>query len=77
MIEKKRSPFDAGVVIISAIISVLLLMPLLYVIANAFSNPVLVYSGKVGFFPKEFTFKNLTDVFAEKTILRGFKNTII
>ena len=77
MIEKKYSSFDAGVVIISAIISVLLLMPLLYVIANAFSNPVLVYSGKVGFFPKEFTFKNLADVFAEKTILRGFKNTII
>ena len=76
MKKEKFTAFDVGVLIISAIITILIFIPLLYVLANAFSDPVLVYSGKVGIIPQRFTFKNIADVFSDSQILRGFLNTL-
>ena len=55
---------------------VIFILPLLYVLANALSDPMMVYSGKVGILPKGFTLNNIAEVFRNKDLVRGFLNTI-
>lgn len=76
MIEKKFSSFDFLVVLLCVLVSVFFLIPLLFVISNAFSDPLLVYRGKVGLLPIGITFNNILEVFKEDSLILGFKNTI-
>ena len=61
--KKEITLFDVIVYIVAGIMTILFLLPLLYIIANAFSDPELVYSGKVGIIPQGFTFENILEVF--------------
>ncbi len=75
--QKKFTSYDAVVYVLAGSMTILFLMPLLYIIANAFSDPELVYSGKVGIIPKGFTFENILEVFRTKKLVLGLKNTLI
>ncbi|MBQ2886274.1 MAG: carbohydrate ABC transporter permease [Alphaproteobacteria bacterium] len=75
--EKKFSFYDIVVYGIAVIMTILFLLPLLYILANALSNPELVYSGKVGLIPKGFTFENILEVFRTEKLVLGFKNTLL
>lgn len=75
--EKKFSFYDAIVYGIAVIMTILFLLPLLYILANALSNPELVYSGKVGIWPKEFTLDNILEVFRTEKLVTGIKNTLL
>ncbi len=77
MEQKKFTSYDAVVYVLAGSMTILFLMPLLYIIANAFSDPELVYSGKVGIIPKGFTFENILEVFRTKKLVLGLKNTLI
>lgn len=75
--EKKFSFYDIVVYGIAVIMTILFLLPLLYILANALSNPELVYSGKVGIWPKEFTLDNVLEVFRTEKLVTGIKNTLL
>lgn len=75
--RKKVEAYDVVVYGIAGIMTLLFLLPLLYIVANALSDPTLVYSGKVGLIPKGFTFENVIEVFREEKLVTGFKNTVI
>ena len=72
----KISSFDVAVWIISGIMLLFFLFPLLFILANAFSDPIAVYSGQVTFIPKGFTIENILDVFREEKLMQGLFNTI-
>ena len=75
--EKKIRGFDIVVYGISGIMIIIFALPLLYVLANAFSDPMMVYTGKVGIFPKGFTLDNILEVFRSDELMRGLRNTIV
>jgi len=77
MAQRKISMYDVVVYGIAGIMMLLFLLPLLYIIANAFSDPMLVYSGKVGIIPKGFTFENILEIFRTEKVVLGFKNTLL
>lgn len=53
------------------------LLPLLFVLANAFSSPEAVYTGKVSLIPKEFDLSGFKRVFRDDSITRGYLNTLL
>lgn len=77
MAKRKIGIYDVMVYGIAVIMMLLFLLPLLYIIANAFSDPMLVYSGKVGIIPKGFTFENILEIFRTEKLVLGFKNTLL
>lgn len=68
--------FDIGVLIISAIISVIILYPLIFIVSASFSNPEKVMSGEMWLFPVDFSFDAYIEVFKDGDIWNGYKNTI-
>lgn len=51
--------------------------PLIYIISASFSSPYAVSTGKVIFFPVEFSLEGYEAVFKNKDVLVGYRNTII
>lgn len=74
---RKLNLYDGVVYGISGLMTLLFLLPLLYILANAFSDPTLVYSGKVGIIPQGFTWENIKEVFRTEKLVIGLKNTVI
>lgn len=68
--------FDIGVLIISAVISVLILYPLIFIVSASFSSPEKVMSGEMWLFPVDFTLDAYSEVFKDGDIWNGYKNTI-
>ncbi|KRG16380.1 sugar ABC transporter permease [Virgibacillus soli] len=68
--------FDIGVLIISAVISVIILYPLIFIVSASFSNPEKVMSGEMWFFPVDFTLDAYKEVFKDRDIWNGYRNTI-
>lgn len=54
----------------------LVIYPLIYIISASFSSPQAVVSGKVIFFPVDFSLEGYTAVFKNDSILTGYGNTI-
>ena len=65
--------FCISVVVFLALI---VLLPLMSVVANSFSSPQAVNSGKVLIWPVDFTLENYKAVFNYKVIWSGYRNTI-
>ena len=59
------------------LLSIIILYPLWFVIIASFSNPDLVGSGKVLFFPKGITLEGYKYIFRDGRIWQGYKNTFI
>jgi len=74
--NKKVSVFDVVVWIITGFLSILFVLPLLYIVSNAISNPQAVFNGEVGLLPKGITFQNFIEVFKDELLVTGLKNTI-
>ncbi|OAK67265.1 carbohydrate ABC transporter permease [Lederbergia galactosidilytica] len=68
--------FDIGVLIISAVISVIILYPLIFIVSASFSSPEKVMSGEMWFFPVDFTLDAYKEVFKDRDIWNGYRNTI-
>ena len=62
--------------IILALVIVVVALPILNVIANSLSSGDAVASGKVTFWPVEFSLEGYTAVFSDSFILIGYGNTI-
>lgn len=70
--------FDAINYVIMAIVCAIILIPLLFILANSFSSPDYVFFGEVTLIPKGFTLSTYKKVitYNDYMILTGFMNTI-
>lgn len=70
--------FDAIVYLIMAIVCIVIIIPLLYVLANSLSDPEYVYFGEVGLIPIGFTFSTYREVltYNDYQIIIGFLNSV-
>ncbi|HCL01274.1 MAG TPA: sugar ABC transporter permease [Lachnoclostridium phytofermentans] len=79
--KMKQSRGDKIFVIVNytllTVILLLCLYPLWFVIISSVSNPDLVNSGKVWLLPKEISFTGYKNLFNDKSIIRGYINTLI
>lgn len=67
---------DIILVILCLVIAFLVAYPLYYVLVASVSNPYDVYAGKTFLFPSEFTLDGYKAVFADKSIITGYLNSI-
>lgn len=78
---KRISKFDATIEVVNivflSIIAVIILYPLIYVLSASFSDAMSVTSGKMFLWPVDLTLENYEDVFKNKNIVLGFRNSII
>lgn len=80
MLQKKKlrfSLFDVLLVLFMLVVVLLILLPMVHMIAVAFSSDVYVMKGEVGLWPKGFTTKTFGYVFEDKRIFRSYGNTIL
>jgi putative aldouronate transport system permease protein len=68
--------FDAINITLLAIISLIVLYPLLYVLSASISNPAAVLNGDMWLLPKEITFAGYSKVLENKELLNSYGNTI-
>ncbi|AZZ54199.1 sugar ABC transporter permease [Rathayibacter festucae DSM 15932] len=52
------------------------LLPLLYILASSFSSPLAVSSGRVSFWPIDFTLEGYERALGDSTIVTGFANSL-
>lgn len=67
---------DIILVAICAVVLVIVAYPLYYVLVASFSDPYEVYAGKTFLLPSGFTLDGYMAVFAEKSIVTGFLNSV-
>ena len=79
VIRETRSDriFNAVNYIVLSIIFLICFYPLIFIVIASVSNPDLVNAGKVWVFPKEISLDGYKALFSDKSILRGYLNTII
>jgi multiple sugar transport system permease protein/putative aldouronate transport system permease protein len=58
------------------IILAAVLFPVMHIIAASFSNPDAVLTGQVWIFPKDFSLDGYRTIFASKSIMRGYANSL-
>lgn len=58
------------------LLALIIIIPLLNVVAQSLSSPMMVLSGRVTIFPLEFTLETYRLVLMSKSILTGFLNTL-
>lgn len=78
---KRISKFDATIEVVNivflSIIAVIILYPLIYVLSASFSDAMSVTSGKMILWPVDVTLENYEEVFKNKNIVFGFRNSMI
>lgn len=67
---------DITLVVICVVILLIIAYPLYYVLIASVSNPYDVYAGKTFFLPSQFTLDGYKAVFADKSIIIGYLNSI-
>jgi len=68
--------FMAGVYILLATFLLVVLLPLVYIVASSFSDPLAVSSGRVTFWPIDFTLEGYQRALSDSSILTGFGNSL-
>lgn len=63
--------------VLLGILTLIVLLPLINVVANAFSEPADVVAGRVKFWPVNFSLRGFKAVFEYNSVLVGFKNSFI
>ncbi len=63
--------------VLLAIITLIVLYPLIFVVSASLSSPIEVMNGNVWLFPKKFNFDSYRMVFREPDIMTGYKNTLL
>lgn len=74
--KKKITGFDVIVYIVSFILLVVVLYPLVLVISNSVSDPMMVSAGKVILWPKGFSLEGYKEFFKDADIMIGYANTL-
>lgn len=69
--------FYAVIYVVLSLLTVCVLIPILYVIANSFSSGSAVVAGKVFIWPVDFSLEGYQAIFSDKSILQGYGNTIL
>lgn len=69
--------FEIVNMIILAILTIIIIYPLVYVVSASFSEPMAVAAGKVRLFPVQPTLENYKEVFKNASIIRGYRNSLI
>lgn len=59
------------------LVGVIALYPILVVVSNSISDPYMVYTGKVTFYPRGFSLKGYQQVLQNGKLIVGFKNSVI
>ncbi len=67
---------DIVLVVICLVIVLIVAYPLYYVLVASVSNPYDVYAGKTFLFPSGFTLDGYKAVFADKSLITGYINSI-
>lgn len=68
--------FMAGVYILLTTFLIVVLLPLIYIVASSFSDPLAVSSGRVTFWPIDFTLEGYQRALSDSSILTGFGNSL-
>jgi putative aldouronate transport system permease protein len=68
--------FMTGVYILLATFLLVVLLPLVYILASSFSDPLAVSSGRVTFWPIDFTLEGYQRALGDSSILTGFANSL-
>ena len=69
--------FMAGVYVLLTTFLLVVLLPLLYIVASSFSDPLAVSSGRVTFWPVDFTLLGYQKALSDDSIITGFTNSLI
>jgi putative aldouronate transport system permease protein len=64
------------VYLLLAVFLVVVLLPLIYIVASSFSSPEAVSSGRVLFWPVDFSLRGYEAVFENPQVLRGYANSL-
>ena len=75
--DKRDKVFNTIVYIILGIFSAIMLVPLIYIVANSLSDFNEVYQGNVNLIPKKLDFTAYKYVLSNEYILKGYGNTIL
>ncbi len=68
--------FMAGVYILLTTLLLCVLLPLIWIVASSFSDPLAVSSGRVAFWPVDFTLEGYQRALSDSSILTGFGNSL-
>ena len=79
---KIREPFGdrmflVVVTIMLLVALALVLLPLIYIVANSFSSPAAVNAGRVSFWPVDFSLEAYRSALSNSEVLRGYYNSLI
>lgn len=69
--------FNLVVYAIAAVIFVVVLYPIVFVVSASFSDPMEVMAGHLVLWPKGFTFAAYEEVFRNKEVWVGYRNTLL
>ena len=69
--------FEIVIVVLLSIFSLIIVYPLIYVISASFSDAVSVTAGKMILWPVDVTLSSYAEIFKNKNIMTGYKNSII
>lgn len=62
--------------VVLGLLLIVVLVPLIHVVASSFSSPSAVVAGRVRLLPVDFSLRGYKAVFAYKSVLVGYRNTI-
>ena len=68
---------DVILVVVTAIILLIVAYPIYYVLIASVSNPYDVYAGKTFLFPSDFSMQGYKAVFADPSIITGYRNSVV
>lgn len=74
MSEKAFERINTGLVVL---ITLIILYPLIFVLSASISNPTAIVQGRMWLWPVDVTFEGYKQVFANRLIWSGYRNTII
>ena len=82
MATKVKTPLDDKIYyivtgIILFLITIIVLLPLVNVVANSFSEPAAVIAGRVKFWPVNFSLRGYEAVFEYKSVMVGYRNSFV
>lgn len=69
--------FETGIIILLAILTVLIIYPLVYVVSASFSDALMVAAGRVILWPVNVTTDNYAQVFKNQSLVTGFRNSML
>ena len=69
--------FETGIIILLAILTMLIIYPLVYVVSASFSDALMVAAGRVILWPVSLTTDNYAQVFKNQSLVTGFCNSML